>query len=77
VNDFSGACKYFLAQVCHLHCRSQLENSKYTKKCSIGCFGGCGRFDGHSGGCILVKTLEVMNAEEKCLFSVVGLWSSI
>jgi hypothetical protein len=35
VNDFSGACKYFLAQACHLHCRSQLENSKYTKKCNM------------------------------------------
>jgi hypothetical protein len=34
-NDFLGSSNYFLAQVSCLHCRAQLENSKYTKKCSV------------------------------------------
>jgi hypothetical protein len=45
-NDFSGACKYFLAQVSRLHGRAQLENSKYTKKRNVSAMYGCSGRDG-------------------------------
>jgi hypothetical protein len=43
--DFSGACNYFLAQVSRLHCRAQLENSKYTKKHNVSAMYGHGGRD--------------------------------
>jgi hypothetical protein len=46
VNDFSGACNYFLAQVSRLHGGAQLENSKYTKKHNVSAMYGCGGRDG-------------------------------
>ncbi len=52
VNDFSGACNYFSAQVSHLHGGAQVENSKYTKKHNMSAMYGHGGRDGScSGGC--------------------------
>jgi hypothetical protein len=58
LNDFSGACNYFSAQVSHLHAGAQLENSKYKNKRNISAVqghggrrdGGHGRGRGYFGG---------------------------